>query len=79
MKPFLVVSDGMDKNVFTNLCTLKEVDQHLKLKPTKIQNIFLTPHLGASTEEAQSKVGEMAVYQLIEFFNINNLLNEVKA
>jgi D-3-phosphoglycerate dehydrogenase len=45
----------------------------------KLENIVLTPHLGASTEEAQLRVGEMAVSQLKEFFLNNNLLNEVKA
>jgi D-3-phosphoglycerate dehydrogenase len=44
-----------------------------------LENIVLTPHLGASTEEAQFRVGEMVIHQLKEFFNNNNLLNEVKA
>lgn len=42
-----------------------------------LPNIVLTPHLGGSTEEAQFRVGEMAVHQLKEFFIHNNLLNEV--
>lgn len=45
----------------------------------KLDNLILTPHLGASTEEAQVRVGEMAANQLVEFFVDNNLLNEVKA
>ncbi len=45
----------------------------------KLDNLVLTPHLGASTEEAQLRVGEMAVSQLKEFFLNDNLLNEVKA
>ncbi len=44
-----------------------------------LDNIILTPHLGASTEEAQLRVGEMAVNQINEFFINNNLLNEVRA
>ncbi len=44
----------------------------------ELDNIVLTPHLGASTEEAQVRVGEMVVHQLKEFFVNNNLLNEVK-
>lgn len=44
----------------------------------KLDNLLLTPHLGASTKEAQSRVGEMVLNQLDEFFNKNNLLNEVK-
>lgn len=45
----------------------------------KLENLILTPHLGASTEEAQVRVGEMVLHQLNEFFVNNNLLNEVKA
>lgn len=44
-----------------------------------LDNLIMTPHLGASTEEAQFRVGEMAVHQLKEFFINDNLLNEVKA
>lgn len=44
-----------------------------------LENLVLTPHLGASTEEAQLRVGEMAVHQIKEFFLNSNLLNEVKA
>ncbi|MBL7666287.1 MAG: hydroxyacid dehydrogenase [Bacteriovoracaceae bacterium] len=43
-----------------------------------LENIVLTPHLGASTEEAQVRVGEMAVHQMKEFFLKKNLLNEVR-
>lgn len=45
----------------------------------KLDNLLLTPHLGASTKEAQSRVGDMVLNQLNEFFNKKNLLNEVKA
>lgn len=45
----------------------------------ELNNVVLAPHLGASTEEAQWRVGEMAVHQIKEFFLKNNLLNEVKA
>ncbi len=44
----------------------------------ELPNLVMTPHLGASTEEAQFRVGEMVVHQLKEFFINNNLLNEVK-
>ena len=43
----------------------------------KLPNLVLTPHLGASTFEAQYRVGEMAVHQIREFFLNENLLNEV--
>ncbi len=41
-------------------------------------NLVLTPHLGATTLEAQERVGEMAVEQIKEFFLNNKLLNEVR-
>lgn len=44
-----------------------------------LTNLVMSPHVGASTEEAQFRVGEMAVHQINEFFKNNNLLNEVKA
>jgi phosphoglycerate dehydrogenase-like enzyme len=48
-------------------------------KLLKLTNLVMSPHVGASTEEAQFRVGEMAVFQINEFFKNNNLLNEVKA
>ena len=48
-------------------------------KLTELSNLIMSPHVGASTEEAQFRVGEMAVHQIKEFCLKNNLLNEVKA
>lgn len=48
-------------------------------KLIELDNLIMSPHVGASTEEAQFRVGEMAVHQINEFFANNNLLNEVKA
>jgi D-3-phosphoglycerate dehydrogenase len=42
-----------------------------------LDNIILTPHLGGSTEEAQFRVGEMALHQMREYFIHNNLLHSV--
>jgi D-3-phosphoglycerate dehydrogenase len=47
-------------------------------KLLELNNLIMSPHVGASTEEAQFRVGEMAVHQIKEFFINNNLLNEVK-
>ncbi len=41
-----------------------------------LPNLIMTPHLGASTEEAQRRVGEMVVDQLEAFFCQQKLLNE---
>ena len=43
-----------------------------------LDNVLLTPHLGASTAEAQVRVGLMAASQVKEFFINQNLINEVK-
>ena len=44
----------------------------------QLDSVVLTPHLGASTEEAQLRVGNMAVFQMREFLLNHRLLNEVK-
>lgn len=56
-------------------------DEPLKAesKLFELDNLVMTPHLGASTCEAQFRVGEMAVHQIKEFFLNNNMMNEVKA
>jgi D-3-phosphoglycerate dehydrogenase len=48
-------------------------------KLLSLPNVVFTPHLGASTDEAQFRVGEMAVHQIKEFLVNGKLLNEVKA
>ena len=44
-----------------------------------LDNFIMTPHLGASTAEAQSRVGQMVVGQLREFFARGTVLNQVAA
>ena len=53
------------------------LEQDSKLR--ELDNIVFTPHLGASTREAQERVGETAVHLLEEFFLKGNLLHEVRA
>ncbi len=48
-------------------------------KLRSLSNLILTPHLGASTAEAAIRVGDMAVNQMSEYLNHNNLLNEVRS
>ena len=58
----------------------KDLQQCLIIKKLlELENLIMSPHVGASTEEAQFRVGEMAVHQIKEFFVNNSLLNEVKA
>ena len=43
----------------------------------KLENVVLTPHLGASTEEAQERVAEDVARQFVEFFRDNVIRNAV--
>lgn len=45
----------------------------------KHPNVVATPHLGASTEEAQIKVADMILYQMIEYFEKNIVRNAVNS
>ena len=42
-----------------------------------LDNIILTPHIAASTDEAQIVVAEMVANQFVEFFNNNIIINSV--
>ncbi len=46
-------------------------------KLLELNNLLMTPHVGASSAEAQYRVGEMALNQMREFFLNNKLINEV--
>ena len=70
------LSDGKIRGAALDVFKEEPLAENDQLK--NLRNIILTPHLGASTEEAQVRVGEMAVNQLREFFNNNNLTNEVR-
>ncbi len=35
----------------------------------KLDNVSLTPHIGASTNEAQKRIGDEMAEQIIRFFN----------
>lgn len=43
----------------------------------ELENLVMTPHLGASTKEAQQRVGKMCLDQLREFFINNSQQNKV--
>ncbi len=42
-----------------------------------LKNIILTPHIAASTDEAQIVVAEMVANQFCEYFNNNNIVNSI--
>ena len=42
-----------------------------------LDNIILTPHIAASTDEAQIVVAEMVANQFVEFFNNKKIINSV--
>ncbi len=72
-----LLSSGKIKAAGFDVFATEPLEENSPLR--NLENIVLTPHLGASTEEAQVRVGEMAVHQLKEFFLKDNLLNEVRA
>lgn len=72
-----VLKEGKIRAAGFDVFAAEPLKENSKLR--ELDNLVLTPHLGAATEEAQLRVGEMAVSQLKEFFLNNNLLNEVKA
>jgi len=48
-------------------------------KLATLSNLIMSPHIGASTEEAQFRVGEMAVAQVRDFFIAQKIVNQVQA
>ena len=42
-----------------------------------LENIILTPHIAASTDEAQIVVAEMVANQFCEYFKNNNIVNSI--
>ena len=42
-----------------------------------LQNLILTPHIAASTDEAQIVVAEMVANQFCEYFKNNNIVNSI--
>lgn len=43
----------------------------------KLEKVIATPHLGASTKEAQTNVAVAVAHQIIEFLKYNNVINAV--
>ncbi|MCB9063388.1 MAG: hydroxyacid dehydrogenase [Halobacteriovoraceae bacterium] len=74
---YSLLSEGKIRGAGFDVFNSEPLEKESKL--SSLSNLVLTPHLGASTEEAQIRVGAMAVQQMQEFFINNNLLNEVKA
>lgn len=74
---FAVLSEKKIRGAGFDVFAQEPLPQDSKL--LGLSNLIMSPHVGASTEEAQFRVGEMAVHQIQEFFMKNNLLNEVKA
>jgi len=72
-----VLEEEKIKGAALDVFSKEPLEEESKLRKTS--NLILTPHLGASTEESQERVGEMVLNQLDQFFIHNNLVNEVTA
>lgn len=42
-----------------------------------LDNVVMTPHIGASTVEAQEKVAYQIAEQIVEFIKNNKIINQV--
>ena len=42
-----------------------------------MENVVMTPHIGAGTKEAQEKVAVQIAEQISDFFNNNKITNQV--
>ena len=74
---FDILKNNKIKAAAFDVFATEPLEEDSKLRT--LENLILTPHIGASTQEAQVRVGQMVIHQLNEFFVNNNLLNEVKA
>ena len=54
-----------------------KVEPAIENKLFKLKNIILTPHIAASTDEAQIVVAEMIANQFCDYFNKNKIVNSV--
>ena len=54
-----------------------KVEPAIVSKLFNLKNIILTPHIAASTDEAQIVVAEMIANQFCDYFNKNNIVNSV--
>ena len=57
---------------FINFNGLQNIKKELNL-----DNIILTPHIAASTDEAQIIVAEMIANQFCDYFKNNNIVNSI--
>ncbi|MDD0854890.1 hydroxyacid dehydrogenase [Halobacteriovorax sp. GB3] len=74
---FNILNEGKIRGAGFDVYATEPLEENSKLRT--LENLVMTPHLGAATEEAQIRVGAMAFDQLKEFFLNENLVNEVKA
>ena len=74
---FTLLTDKKIRGAGLDVFAKEPLEENSPLR--SLSNVVMTPHLGASTEEAQERVGLMAAQQLKEFFINGNLLNEVHA
>ena len=73
---YQVLCDGKIRGAGLDVFSTEPLEEDSPLR--ELGNVVLTPHLGASTVEAQERAGKMVLHQLQEFFINNRCLNEVK-
>ena len=61
---------GAGLDVFLN-------EPHVPLKLSQLSNVTLYPHIGSATHETRTKMGMLAVENLIAFFNKKQVVNQL--
>ncbi|MCY4524335.1 MAG: hydroxyacid dehydrogenase, partial [Halobacteriovoraceae bacterium] len=56
MKPFIVIADGFDENLFKQLRSIEQFDVHSNAKPSPQELISLLPKLNALVIRSRSKI-----------------------
>lgn len=74
------VLEGIEKGIIAGAAfDVFEVEPPQNKKLIEHPKIITTPHLGASTEEAQEKVSYQICNQIIDYFNNKNIIGTVNA
>ena len=71
----------MDTDALKDALASGKISKYITDFPNKdiqgLENVILTPHLGASTEEAEANCAEMAVRQMMDYLENGNIRNSV--
>ena len=61
---------GAGQDVFLN-------EPHVPLRLRQLSNVTIYPHIGSATHETRTKMGILAVENLLAFFNKKQVINQL--